>query len=130
MWQKFDQYQSQGDFLSWACCISHYEVLMYRRGKARRHLVLSDDVYALLDQEMPAVMGDSDARSRALSLCVELLPSGDRQLIDARYRPGATTKTVSENMNRSVDAVYRALRRIHEALFNCIRRRMAEESKP
>ncbi len=102
---------------------------MYRRGKARRQLILSDDVLSLLDQEMPELSRGCDARTRALGLCVELLPSGDRQLIDARYRPGASTKSVSESLNRSVDAVYRALRRIHETLFNCIRRRVAEEGE-
>jgi|SRR3954471_16328218 RNA polymerase sigma-70 factor (ECF subfamily) len=130
MWQKFDQYQSDSDFLAWACCISHYEVLMYRRSKARQKCVLSDDVYALLDKEMPDFVVNSDLRSQSLSHCIELLPASDRELLRARYSPGATTRLVSETMKRSVDAVYRSLRRIHEALFNCIQRRLAEEGNP
>jgi RNA polymerase sigma-70 factor, ECF subfamily len=130
MWQKFDQYQSGSDFLAWACCISHYEVLMYRRSKARQRLVLREDVYALLDQEMSDIVVDMDVRSQALSQCLELLPAGDRHLLSARYSPGATTRFVSESMNRSVDSVYRSLRRIHESLFNCVRRRLAEEAGP
>ena len=127
MWQKFDQYQSDSDFLAWACCISHYEVLMYRRSKARQRLVLREDVYTLLDQEMSDMVVDMDVRSQALAQCIELLPPGDQQLLSARYSPGATTRLVSKRTNRSVDAVYRSLRRIHESLLYCVRRRLAEE---
>jgi RNA polymerase sigma-70 factor, ECF subfamily len=128
MWQKFDQFQSDTDFLAWACCISHYEVLMYRRSKARQRWILREDVYALLDREMSDMVVDMDVRSQALSQCLELLPADDRQLLRARYSPGATTRHVSETLNRSVDAVYRSLRRIHESLFNCVRRKLTEEA--
>jgi RNA polymerase sigma-70 factor (ECF subfamily) len=127
MWQKFDQYQTGTDFLAWACCISHYEVLMYRRTKARHRCVLSDDVYALIEREMPDFVVNSDARSHALSNCIELLPANDRQLLKARYSSGATTRLVSEKMHQSIDRVYRSLRRIHELLFNCVQRKVATE---
>jgi RNA polymerase sigma-70 factor (ECF subfamily) len=130
MWQKFDQYQSDSDFLAWACCISHYEVLMFRRSKARQRCVLREDVYALLDKEMSDMVVDIDPRTQALSRCLELLPASDRQLLAARYSAGATTRIISENLNRSVDTIYRALRRIHESLFNCVRRKLAEEANP
>jgi RNA polymerase sigma-70 factor (ECF subfamily) len=128
MWEKFDQFETGTDFLAWACCISHYNVLMYRRTKARQRCILTEEVYALLDKEMADMVAEMDFRSQALAACVEQLPPGDQQLLRARYSPGATTRGVSESMHRSIDAIYRSLRRIHEALFNCVQRKLGEEA--
>src|SRR6185295_17788239 len=63
MWEKFDQFETGTDFLAWACCISHYNVLMYRRTKARQRCILTEEVYALLDKEMADMVAEMDFRS-------------------------------------------------------------------
>ena len=44
----------------------------------------------------------------------------DREMLERRYTPGSNTRAVAAGMGCSIDAVYRALRRIHERLFDCI----------
>jgi len=51
-------------------------------------------------------------------------------LIDHRYQPGATTRGTAKLVGRSVDAVYKALNRIHQSLLQCIDRSMAEGETP
>ena len=50
-------------------------------------------------------------------------------MLRSRYAPGATVKSVAAAEGRSVDAIYKALNRIHDALSNCIQRSLAKEGK-
>jgi RNA polymerase sigma-70 factor (ECF subfamily) len=64
----------------------------------------------------------SDRRLDALWHCLALLGGRDRELVQLRYAPGATTQGVAARVGRSADAVYKALNRIHARLLQCIRR--------
>jgi RNA polymerase sigma-70 factor (ECF subfamily) len=129
LWEKFNTYEPGTDFLSWAFQIAHFKVLQHRRSKARSPAVLADAVVELIDHEVLNSAANQDARQSALAECMQKLPLSDRQLIEARYKPGETTQSVANSLGRSIDAVYRALRRIHKALFECVRRNLAEESQ-
>ena len=68
-----------------------------------------------------------DKQYRALADCLGKLHPRDRDLIERRYRVGATPKSVGQQVGRSVAAVYKALSRIHDALFDCIQKATAME---
>ena len=70
-----------------------------------------------------------DARLAFLNDCMKKLPTGDRKLLRLRYADGATTKRVADSLGRSVQAIYRALVRVHEALFRCIDQSMKEDGR-
>jgi RNA polymerase sigma-70 factor (ECF subfamily) len=128
LWAKFDQYQSGTNFLAWADSIAHFKVLEYRRLKARLPLNMNDQVFDLIAAELLQAPAEDDRQYlRALTECLQLLPPRDRELIDSRYRSGQTTKAAAAALSRSVDAIYRSLRRIHRVLFECIQRRIAKE---
>jgi RNA polymerase sigma-70 factor (ECF subfamily) len=129
LWEKFDTYEPGTEFLSWAFQIAHFKILQHRRSKARSPAALADAVVELIDQEVLQSSSNQDTRQLALADCMQKLPAADRQLIEARYKPGETTQSVAGSLGRSIDAIYRALRRIHKALFECVRRRLAEESQ-
>jgi RNA polymerase sigma-70 factor (ECF subfamily) len=61
-----------------------------------------------------------DAQHEALADCYAKLSPRDQHLIELRYQEGATVKSVAERLQRSVDAVYKALNRIHTALLDCV----------
>lgn len=46
-----------------------------------------------------------------------------------RYEYDATTKSVAERVGRGIDAVYKALNRVHVQLLNCIRRTLAMQGR-
>src|SRR6056297_1435006 len=53
-WHKFSNFQADGSqdaFFRWACVISRFEVLKYRRKCARDRLVLSDETIHLLSAD-------------------------------------------------------------------------------
>lgn len=127
LWQKFDQYQSGSNFLAWAFSVSRIEVLRQRR-KLTYLPKLSEDVYQLLDQSVERLADSFDFRQSALTSCLEQLPAEDRELLNARYSSGSTVQSMAERAGRSVDAIYRSLRRIHGELFKCIGKRIREEA--
>ena len=70
-----------------------------------------------------------DDRREALAACFEKLPPKDRDLLARRFAAGATTRSTSEQLGRSVEAVYKALARVREALAECVRRTLAREAR-
>jgi hypothetical protein len=55
-----------------------------------------------------------------LALCRERLSDRDRDILDRFHRDGATAKDVARQVRRNVQYVYRAIRRIHSVLLDCI----------
>jgi RNA polymerase sigma-70 factor (ECF subfamily) len=127
LWLKFDDYQTGTNFLAWAFSISRFKILQHRRSESRRSPTLGDAVFELIADEIYGALGKEDSRFQVLADCLQKLPARDRHLIDVRYRQGQTTKTVAESVGRSVDAIYRSLRRIHKELYFCMQRGLLEE---
>jgi RNA polymerase sigma-70 factor (ECF subfamily) len=127
LWAKFDDYQSGTNFLAWAFNISRFKILQHRRSQSRRSATLGDAVFELIAEEVYGTLHKEDARFLVLAECLQKLPARDRHLIEIRYRQGQTTKSVAETVGRSVDAVYRSLRRIHNDLLHCMQRGLVEE---
>jgi DNA-directed RNA polymerase specialized sigma24 family protein len=72
--------------------------------------------------------GVLDARRRVLTGCLAKLPQRDRTLIERCYARGATINGVAERVGRSANVVYKALRHIRAALYDCITRTLREEA--
>ena len=96
------------------------EVLRYRQREGRRQRLFSSELYRSLNESALAAAASVDWRFEALGDCYRKLPEEDRRLLDARYQAGTTVEAIAAAAGRSVHSVYRALRRIHEALFDCV----------
>jgi RNA polymerase sigma-70 factor len=137
LWEKFGEYRPGPDagFRTWALRIAQIEVLRYRQREGRRQRLFSDRLHDALDETVLAAIGRIDLRLTALGDCYRKLPDDDRSLIRARYGVGATVEAIAAETGRSVHAIYRALRRIHQSLFECVEEvrqqteEMAEEER-
>lgn len=125
LWRNFSQFRPGTDFASWACRAAYFKVLEFRQRQRRDRLIFSDETVSLLADEAQALGDVLDLRQRALADCLERLGDRDRELVRLRYAPQATVASVAAEVRRSVDAVYKALNRIHGALLECIQRRLA-----
>ncbi len=132
MWDRFDPEHPPDDFLAWARRIAYCKVLdFYRkaeRGRARLSRVFVEQVAEVAAEQADALR--LDERREALNACVEKLPARDRQLLAYRYTDGATTQTTSQRVGRSVEAVYKALAKLRQVLFECVQRTLAQENRP
>ena len=132
MWDKFDEAAPPDDFAAWGCRIAYFKVLDFYKRSGRARVRFSQ---AMLERVAETAVEQAgalqlDARRDALSGCVEKLGARDRDLLARRYTPGATTQSAAAELGRSVEAVYKALARVRQALFDCVQHTLAREGRP
>jgi RNA polymerase sigma-70 factor, ECF subfamily len=120
LWEKYGTFRRGSDFRAWAFQIAHYKVLNFRQRQAHRPQLIAVEIIAKLAGDRLLLDDSLEARSRALADCYQRLSPEDRELLDLRYVEAATVPAVAAQTGRSVDYVYKALRRIHGALYRCI----------
>jgi len=126
LWNKFSQFQPGSNFFAWASRIAYYEVLTLMKQR-RRSRSFSDESLELLASEAAALSEQSSSRQQALEDCLSHLTAADRDLLQERYYVQRPPKQIAALQSRSVDSVYRALSRIHNALLNCVQSNLARE---
>ena len=131
LWKKFGEYDRRRSFFTWACGIARLEVASFLRGRSRQRLYFSDDLSLLL-VEAQAELTDRELEDRrdALARCIEHLRPSDRTLLAECYGDEEGVHGAAGRRGRSTQSVYNSLRRIRRALFECIARTLAQESKP
>src|SRR5688500_7140936 len=130
LWREFGQFEPGSDFLSWACTVARFEVLKYRRARARDRHLFGEELIALLADEGAAEAERRQRERRAVERCIQQLPQRQRELIERCYSGGASIKEVATSLGRSATALYKALDRIRLALLKCIERSLAQEVVP
>jgi len=128
LWRKVGEFEQGTNFLSWACTIARFEVLKYRRTRARDPHLFSDELLVLLADEGAAESDLRERERRALDHCIERLQPRQRELIRRCYAGGTTIKEAAKNLGRSATGLYKALNRIRLLLLECIQRRLAQEA--
>jgi RNA polymerase sigma-70 factor (ECF subfamily) len=128
MWDKFDADRPPADFAAWGCRIAYFKVLDFCKKRQHSRVVFSQ---AMLDRLAETAIEQADTlqldeRREALAHCTAKLSPQDRDLLARRFADGATTQSTAAEVGRSVDAVYKALARIRQALFDCITRTLRQ----
>ena len=129
LWRKYGDFEPGTDFLSWACTIARFEVLKYRRTRARDRHLFGEELIVLLADEGAAEATQRERERRALDGCIEKLQPRHRELIRRCYS-GTSIKEVAESLGRSATSLYKMLNRIRVGLLECIERSLAEEAAP
>ena len=70
-----------------------------------------------------------DERREALAECLDKLPPRDRQLMEQRYKPGVTIKSLASAIGRPIEGLYKAMKRIHIALNQCVQRSVHQQGE-
>lgn len=124
LWRKAAEYDPAQPFLAWAFGIARFQVMAARRDAGRDRHVFSDQLVELLADEHP-LHQDSDARlEEALEGCLAKLSSQHRELILARYQPGASVQKLASARSKSPGALSVLLLRIRKTLEDCIERQL------
>jgi RNA polymerase sigma-70 factor (ECF subfamily) len=126
LWKKFDKYEPGSNFFAWACQIVRLEVLKFRESAARDKMVFTEAFLDAVDQHTIRRSDELQTRIDLLQQCVAKLSPDHQELLRLCYDEQRTIVSVAEQLNRKVDGVYKALSRIHLALYGCVSRRMAK----
>lgn len=127
LWRKAEDFETGTGFTAWACRTAYFHLLNLRRKQRREQLVFEEDVFDYLAERQEERARDSDRRLEALRHCVAKLPPPQRELIDRRYRPGASVQAIAKDDGKTEGAVSQALFRIRAALQRCIEKQLLKE---
>lgn len=123
LWRKAADFDETRPFLPWACRFALHQVRAWRRDRARDRHVFDDDVLDLLAAE-GLREGEPPALEHGLRDCLARLPERQRQLILARYQPGASVEQLARERNTNANALSQTLHRIRRSLADCIERHL------
>jgi RNA polymerase sigma-70 factor (ECF subfamily) len=131
MWDKFDENEPPDDFAAWGCRIAYFKVLDFLKKSRRSRVRFSQPMLERVAETAVEQAGtlQLDERRAALEGCIAKLGSKDRDLLVRRFADGATTQSTAVQVGRSAEAVYKALTKIRQALFDCVTRTLAREAR-
>ena len=127
-WEKFDEYEPNSNFTSWAMMIARYRIMYYWQKNKKSIVRYSDAAVKSIEEYLSTATEDTSNNQSYLEACMKTLPDQDVRLIQMRYSRKITTKAMSEELGRSIHGLYGTLSRIHLILAECVRRhKLAEE---
>jgi RNA polymerase sigma-70 factor (ECF subfamily) len=124
LWRSFATFRREADFTAWAIGVARHQVLMHWRTRRRDRHVFSEALLADLADTAVTMLDEAEARQRALDACVETLPERQRDLIRRFYGADESAATIAAAWNRTVHAVYKALKVMRRGLLECVERRL------
>ncbi len=128
LWEKAAEFDASRPFLPWAMRFAQLQALAWlkRHRRQQQRLVFDDDLARLLADEAAREEAVFEERREALAVCLQKLPSGQRDLIARRYEPDGSVNAMAEAGGTTPKAVSDRLRRIRHALLQCIQRTLGE----
>jgi RNA polymerase sigma-70 factor (ECF subfamily) len=128
MWRKFDTLKSEESFRSWAYSYLRLTALNMKRKQKRSPLVFTEELIEIISNDWKEMGSLSDAKSSALANCLKELPDKQRNLLAMYYSSEKiTVRQMSEQLERPIDGIRKALTRIRAILKVCINDKLIAE---
>lgn len=128
LWKKFDEYQPDGSFFTWACGVARFEALMFLRSQRRYRVHFSEAFQLKVAAAMAAMRPETvDMRAQALDGCVQRLPESQRDLLCQCFGGAKTIAAVAKETGRSTHSIYSSLRHIRSKLLECVDQFVSDE---
>lgn len=127
LWKKFAQYDASQPFTPWACRFALLEARQFLRRNQRWGALLDDNLVETLVERRSALGDEMDQRFSHLAECLGKLAPEQRQTVERYYYERRPVEELASQAGRSVEAIYKALQRIRQALFECVTRALKVE---
>jgi len=130
LWKKYDQLDDPKNFRRWAFGVARFEVLSYRRDKARDRHIFGEELIIQLTEDSEKIEIDSNREIIALKSCLAKLPPKHSALVREAYDKDLKIKEIAEREGRTPMAVYKVLHRARMALADCVKETLEAEAAP
>jgi RNA polymerase sigma-70 factor (ECF subfamily) len=120
LWREFAQFALGTNFAAWACKVAFHQVLAWRKKKQRDRLEFSPAFMEAVAEEAATAADALEERSQVLAGCIGKLPEAHRDMLKLRYSDGLAIEAIAKQLDRTVEAVYRALSRIRQTIHACV----------
>lgn len=124
LWEEFGRFEQGTDFHAWALRVAYYQVLTWRKNRSRQKLIYDESLLEEIRATQDEMNDLLETRRDALRRCLEQINPESRRLLAQYYGEGLRINEIAASMNRSVQAVYKAVQRIRSSLHGCIERRL------
>jgi RNA polymerase sigma-70 factor (ECF subfamily) len=130
LWSEHESFDLATDFRRWASAVARNRVLGYRTKQQREARRLSDVAVELVAATMLEKADLLEERRLALHGCLGKLVDSDRRLVSLCYsESGDAFRAVAEQLNRSVNTLYKQLQRIRRTLRECVDRTVGSQAQ-
>jgi RNA polymerase sigma-70 factor (ECF subfamily) len=126
-WRKFSELDDVNRFGQWLSLIARYEILAYKRRKARDRHVLSDDLISLVLSEELISANAFSIKQEAMQECLNHLSPARRELLMKMYGSEKNLCLVAEQTGKSIDALYQIVSRLRRMLNDCLHKKLSAE---
>lgn len=130
LWRSFATFRRDAEFLPWALGTARHQVLLHWRTRRRDRHVFSEALLADLADSTEAALETSAARMAALEACITGLSERQRELLRMFYGENQRAEKIARHWGRTVHAVYKALKLMRKALFDCVTRKFRDFAEP
>lgn len=127
-WNKFADFEPGTSFIRWACTIARFKALAHRRKLSRDRLSFRAELIELMADEGLSELDSRSDEYDALEVCLQKLPTKQRELVNMAYTPGLSIKIEAEKTGVKPGTLYMRLNRIRSILFDCIQTQIQKEN--
>ncbi len=128
VWNKREQFEPGSNFRAWVFSIARFKVLALYRDAVRSRLeYFGGSVGEEIENEMIALIQQTDDRREALRQCLERLSPIQVELLEARYSNATSLVDLAKSKGISASAAHKAISRLRTQLRNCVNERLKEE---
>ena len=120
LWEKFDAYDPTQPFTPWACRFALNKTRQWIERRQRWQALLAGGLAEELAQRREELRPELEVRLKHLEGCIGRLPEEQRSIVEGYYYQRTGIEKVAENSGRTVEATYKALQRIRNALQMCV----------
>ena len=122
-----ESFSDEGGVLAWARVTARNLGIDQVRRAGRLDEILSELALDALDARLEETADSQRQRVEAMRVCLEKLPDESRLLLRMRYDEGRKAAELARLLRRNETAIYKALSRLHQALRQCIKQRLAAQ---
>lgn len=122
--EKFDSFDRERDFGSWARGIAANKVMQFRDRASRCPTPFSPEVIQAIVDAFDH-RRDRPEMEDALDQCLAGLPENSREVLTGWYANSWPIERIAERLSSTPVAAYKTLQRLRARLLECVQRRLA-----
>lgn len=128
IWRKFEEFDRERDFFTWASRFVFYEAKNFQRVSSRSKLHFDSELMERLAEERILDLEHRDMRLAAMDKCIEELDGSGRELICASYLDNTGLAVLADRLKKAQQTLYNKLNILRRMLGDCVTLRLTEEA--
>lgn len=121
LWEKYGQVDDPIEFRKIAFTVVRYQILSYRRNRARNRLLFDEGVVSLIVDPGTVPEADFSHEEELLRKGLMSLSPEERELILAVYQPNVKITQLAKEQGKTTMSLYKRIQKIRTHLIKYVR---------